>query len=485
MGAPQERRRFVPAVVLTGLHLALLVVAGVLEARGSASVSVVRLPSRVFHAMALVSMAGLVLFTVVLPRVRVRTPRILQDVVVAGASIVAIFAVASREGFNLSGIIATSAVLTAVIGFSLQDTLGNIIGGLALQMDDSIKVGDWIKVGDVTGKVSDIRWRYTAIETRNWETVILPNSLLLKGQVIVLGRRTGAPLQWRRWVWFGVDFRYQPSDVIGLVEEALRAAPIEAVAREPPPNCILMDLTESAGRYAVRYWLTDLAADDPTDSVVRTRICVALRRARIPLAIPAHAVFLTEESEDRKTAKSRQEHVRRTEALRKVELFASLTDADRDELAQGLRHAPFTRGEVLTRQGAIAHWLYMVIGGEVSVRVTAEGGLEREVARLGPGDFFGEMSLLTGEPRSATVVAMTDVECFRLDRSAFQTILERAPEMAEQVAEVLARRRVELVAVRDGLGQEARQRRLDADKHDILDKIRSFFGLGDSLPPHS
>ncbi len=266
--------------------------------------------------------------------------------------------------------------------------------------------------------------------------------------------------------------------MIGLVQDALRSAPIEGVAQEPAPNCILMDLTESFGRYAVRYWLTDIAADDPTDSVVRTRVCVALQRAGIPLSIPAHAIFLTEESEDRKTAKSRKDHERRMDVLRKVGLFSRLTDADREELAHGLRHAPFARGETLTRQGAIAHWLYIVLGGEVSVRVAAEGGLEREVARLGPGDFFGEMSLLTGERRSATVVAVSDVECFRLDRAAFQTVLERSPEVAELVAEILARRRIELVAVKEGLDQEASQHRLEADKRDLLAKIRGFFGLG-------
>src|SRR5262249_6588185 len=131
-------------------------------------------------------------------RLRIGTPRILRDVLLAAAAGIAFFSLASRLGFNLSGLIATSAVLTAMVGFSMQDTLGNIIGGLALQMDNSIKVSDWIRVGDTTGKVTEIRWRYTAIETRNWETVIIPNSVLMKGQVIVLGRRTGQPVQWRR-----------------------------------------------------------------------------------------------------------------------------------------------------------------------------------------------------------------------------------------------------------------------------------------------
>src|SRR5690606_10443581 len=112
---------------------------------------------------------------------------------------------------------ATSAVLTAVIGLSLQDTLGNLLGGLALQLDSSIQVGDWVKLGDVSGRVSEIRWRYTAIETRNWETVVVPNSIVMRSQVTVLGRRRGSPLQWRRWVHFQVDFRTPPNDVIHII----------------------------------------------------------------------------------------------------------------------------------------------------------------------------------------------------------------------------------------------------------------------------
>src|SRR5262249_60884678 len=133
---------------------------------------------------------------------------------------------------DVTGIIATSAVMTAVIGFSLQDTLGNILGGVAIQLDHSIQVGDWIKVDDLSGRVVEIRWRYTAIETRAWETVIIAHGVLAKNKFLVLGRRRGepAPVRWRRTVPFNVDFRYPPAQVIQAVEEALRAAEIPEVA---------------------------------------------------------------------------------------------------------------------------------------------------------------------------------------------------------------------------------------------------------------
>lgn len=490
LGRPKQtgRRIVVAPLVLFGLHLVLLPVAGFFRGRGLSAPGYTesRLPLLIFAALTAVTAVGSLLFTVVFPRLRISVPRILQDVLIGAAAVIGVFTVASRTGINLSGLIATSAVLTAVIGLSLQDTLGNILSGLALQTDDSVHVGDWIKIGDVSGRVVEIRWRYTAIETRNWETVIFPNSQLVKGQVMVLGRRQGQPVQWRRWVWFNVDYRFPPSDVIAAVTDALRSAPFDNVAAEPPPNCILMDFHESYGRYAVRYWLTDLAADDPTDSAVRTRVYFALKRADLPLSVPAHAIFMTEQTAERREEKSSAELERRLQMLSRIALFSKLSSEEREALAGALLYAPFAAGETMTKQGADAHWLYIIASGETSVRVKIEGEGEKEVARLRAGDFFGERSLLTGEPRSATVVAVTSVECWRLDKSAFQELMNRRPEIAEEAAEVLAVRQTELLRVRENLSAEAASRRTAEAKTDLVDKIRRFFRVdSESLPPGS
>jgi CRP-like cAMP-binding protein len=228
--------------------------------------------------------------------------------------------------------------------------------------------------------------------------------------------------------------------------------------------------------YAVRYWLTDLARTDPTDSLVRTRIYAALQRANIPLSIPAQSVFLTEEKSHRKEVQT-EELQQRIGALQKLELFQQLTDDERNELAAGLTSAPFVRGEALTRQDAQAHWLYMIIEGEAEVRVAVDGA-NQKVATLRAGDYFGEMGLLTGEPRRATVIAQTDVKCYRLGKEALESILRRRPEIAEQISQTLAHRRVELDAVVEEAGEEALHDRMRKTQGAILRRIRDFFKLG-------
>jgi small-conductance mechanosensitive channel/CRP-like cAMP-binding protein len=480
---PEERRALRSALLLLVIHLLLLPVAGLLRHASSPLYGEARLLSLAFLALCAVRLAADLFFGVLLPRVGWRTSRILQDVVMAAASIVALFSLASRAGLNVAGLVATSAVVTAVVGLALRDTLGNVIGGLALQTDRSIRIGDWIKVGEVEGRVVEIRWRYAAVETRNGETLIVPNSLLTGEKVMVLGRRQGQPLQWRRWVHFNVDFQHPLTEVSQVVLGALQEASLGGVSSEPPPDVVVVDFQAGYARYAVRYWLTDLQADVAVDSQIRTRVYFALQRAGLSLSLPAHSIFLTEESRERRQELQESERGRRLQALQRVELFRPLSEEDRQFLAESLHYAPFAAGEVLTRQGAEAHWLYLIVEGRVAVRVAvADGGLDREVAQLGEGDFFGEMSLMTGEPRSATVVALTPVRCYRLDKAAFQEILRRRPSLADPVAEILARRRVGLTAAREDLDQEARKRRVVAVQVDLLARIRDFFGLTDDAP---
>src|ERR1700730_12895692 len=284
---PDVRARMRTAVILSGLSFVGLLAAGALLHSGAAVTNsvylTVRCASLLVEAIAIVNVASVFVFAGVLRPVHLEPPQIAQDLLIALVYIAIAIVLLSQSGVDFRGIVATSAVLIAVIGFSLQDTLGNIMGGMALQMERTIRVGDWIRVDDLEGKVKEIRWRQTSVETRNWDTIVIPNSVLMKGNVTLLGRRSAFPVQQRRWVYFQVDLSRPPTKVIETVETALRAEPIPRVATQPELHCLVTEVKSGDATYAVRYWLTDLAQTDPTDSLVRTRIYAALKRANIPL----------------------------------------------------------------------------------------------------------------------------------------------------------------------------------------------------------
>jgi small-conductance mechanosensitive channel/CRP-like cAMP-binding protein len=479
---PAERTRVRNALLLFALAVAGLLAAATLLSFGTpengSAYRWTRWAALMILGVAVINLAGVLLFDVALSAVRLKSPRIMRDLLSALAYIVFAITLLSRSGVDLTGIVATSAVITAIIGFSLADTLGNIMGGMALQMERVISVGDWVRVDKIEGQVKEISWRQTSIETRDWDTVVIPNSVLMKGQVALLGHKLAAPRQRRQWVYFNVDFRHSPTEVMGAVDAALCAEPIANVAAAPAPHCLLIDFKDSYATYAARYWLTDMALPDPTDSVVRARIYFALRRAGVPLSIPAQKRYVVKDSETRREREREQEVERRVEALRHIELFRALTEDEQYWLAARLRVAPFVHGEAITRQGAEAHWLYILTKGEAEVRVTVDGESQK-VATLRDGDFFGEMGMMTGEPRASSVVALTDVECYRLDKEGFNDILHRRPEVAEDISHILARRRAELDAIREGLSEEAMRQRMQGAQGALLARIRKFFKLAD------
>lgn len=447
--------------------------AGSSLARGYPGIARVALNFASFGAgVALIRLSLLALYRL-LAALRVRVVSLAEDLVTAAVLLIWIFVWLRLAGVDLASLVATSAVITAVLAFAMQDTLGNILGGIVLQLDDSMRVGDWVQVDDIRGRVTDVRWRYTAIETRNRETVFVPNSALMKNRFTVIGSRNDPEVRWRRWVWFAVELGAAPSRVCEALERSVMDADIPGVSRDPWPDAVLMDVTDGCARYALRYWLRDPRADDATDSQVRAHALAALERAGIHVASRREERLVLAEDEARRTALAAEETARRMNALQSVPLFDSLSHDERAQVARHLVHAPFLKGDVVTRQGAVAHWLYLVIDGTAEI-CDETGGTRRHVSSLGPGDIFGERGMLTGEPRSSTVVATTDLECYRLDKAGLAGVLRERPDIAEHMSNILAQRVAELDRLR---ASAAGTHAAPTARTDMLARIRAFFGL--------
>ena len=458
--------------------LLLDIAAALLAARGlTGPADALRQAAVLGLGIVLVRLAGLLAFRVLLPALKVAAPSIVEDIAVFAGYLLWGLVRLSYAGVDLTSIVATSAVITAVVAFAMQDTLGNILGGLALQLDDSLQIGDWLRLDDVSGRVVDIQWRFTALRTRNGERVVIPNGQLMKGKFSVVAAQPPGGAGWRRWVGFHVDDGVAPSLVIAAAERAVRDAEIANVALDPPPSCVALEFTRGAVRCALRYWLSDPADDDATDSAVRVHLLATLQRNGWHPALPDQTVHVVQDTDARREAAWQRELARRQAMLAGIDLFAALDDGERRRIAERLSHAPFARGDVMTRQGAAAHWLYIVASGEAEVFWEAPNGERLPLTHLAAGSVFGEMGLLTGAPRSATVVAATDVECYRLDKAGFEGILHDRHAIAESLSHVLAQRQAQNEALHDRFRQ-AHGDTAPAERHAvILRRIREFFGL--------
>jgi small-conductance mechanosensitive channel/CRP-like cAMP-binding protein len=431
--------------------------------------------SRFVAAIALIRLCAFAGFRLLLPLTGSHPPRIAEDLGTVAVYVIYGFAQLRGAGLDLSSIVTTSAILTAVVAFAMQDTLGNVLAGVAVQLDNSVRIGDWIRVDNVSGRIRDIRWRSTLIETRSWETVVIPNSRLMKAEVEILGQRDGAPLQWRRTLTFMVDPSVPPARVIAIVDDEMRELAIPNVARTPTPTCVLKAFEEGNLLYNLRYFLTDLLEDDLTDSMVRIHLFASLQRAGIRVAEPQRTVHGVQKDQAHAETVHRRELTRRLHALANVPPFTTLPDEAKADIAERLQYAPFARGDTITKQGNKAHWLYILAYGEAEVLYEPPGGPPHAIGTVQAGQFFGEMALITGDARAATVVAKTDVECYRLDRASFQELLLSRPEIENEVRRVIGGRRGDLESARSAFS-EAAPSAADAEPR-LVSRIARFFGM--------
>ena len=437
-----------------------------LSSASLAAYSTVRLTAGLVLAWSSVAIGMTLVIDVLMQRRKI--PKLIRDLTTALVFIVVLFVVLTRSGVNLLSLITTSAVLTAVIGLALQDTLGNLMSGIALQLESSLALGEWVQVGDSIGRVKEIRWRSTVIQTKSGDLVILPNAQITKERIVNI-QRDG--LRRRQQITFDVGYRHPPSQVQEVILAAMHG--IDNLAASPRPEVHVHSLADSGVRYLLWYWLEDYALDVQTDSEVQKRVWYALSRASLEIPYPTRSVFVTELTADRQRDENEREQAERRRVLGTIPFFAPLSEQDRAELARRLSCKVFAAGETIIRMGEPGDSLYVLHNGRVAVRIPS-GGVDKEVAVLEAGQFFGEMSLMTGEPRRATVVAKGDAECYVIDKTLFNEIIHNQSALIEEVARLLAERQLALQGQRD----DGKRVETTGAQQALLGRIKNFFGLG-------
>src|SRR5690606_7776536 len=225
-------------------------------------------------------------------------PKIFRDILEGLIYVAAVLATLRAAGAELSALLTTSALLTAVVGLSLQDTLGNLFAGLSIQAQHPFEVGDWIQYNEdpnVVGRVVEINWRATRVITLDQVEIVIPNGPLAKAPLRNFTKPTELS---RRALRVVVPRDVPPHRVRAAIEAGLHET--EGVLLHPAPDVVTEAFTDYGMRYWVRFFIDDYESRERTDGLARERIWYALRRAGIPIAVPVHDVALHADDEQQR-----------------------------------------------------------------------------------------------------------------------------------------------------------------------------------------
>lgn len=389
-------------------------------------------------------------------------PQLLRDIVAIILYFI-FFASAIQTIFkaNVTTFLTTGTVIAAILGLALQDTLGNLFSGIALHMENSFEIGDVIRSGDHIGVVDAVTWRATRVRTFNNDVVILPNSVLARERIEVFPRGNLNA----RVLTVGVDYHVAPATVIKVLHEA--ASHVEGVARDAPVIARVGAFGDSAVVYEIKYFTRDYSARDRIDADIRKAVWYAMRRNHIAVPFPVRSFQpYAPPSTDHRIGRAQI-----TESLRAIDLLAPLGDAALEAIADAASVHVFSRGEAILRRGEAGDSMFVVHDGTVSIRVPDEDGTggTHEVAQLAEGTVFGEMALLTGQARTADVIALTEVTTIEIGKNALEPLLHEHPELANTLSAKVMRHRDALDSLRATSEEEA--------EITLRTRIRSWFGL--------
>jgi small-conductance mechanosensitive channel/CRP-like cAMP-binding protein len=364
---------------------------------------------------------------------------------------------------SLPALLTTSAIITAVLGLALQETLGNLFAGIGLAMERTVQVGDMVRTGENLGLVEQLSWRAIKVRTMEGNSFVIPNAVASRERIEVF-RRGGAPMA--RSLRVGLQYDDSPARARSCLEAAARD--VIGVAAHPAPIAYLHAFQDSSVAYELRYWLDDFARYLEIDSRVRERAWYRLEREKIAFAYPV----VRQHQYDYGSAPRHDANgvLREIEAH---ELFRPLTDEERRRLAAGARLIRFGEGETVVREGDTTSSMFLIASGRAAVSVHGGVADSRKLAILEPGSAFGEISLLTGEPRLATVRSLTEASLVEIDKATLAPILVSNPSLVAKLDRIILERRKHTADRRAEPGASPSV----ADAQPLGERIARFFGL--------
>ncbi|HZR16733.1 MAG TPA: mechanosensitive ion channel family protein [Verrucomicrobiae bacterium] len=397
-------------------------------------------------------------------------PKFLTELVRFLILAVAVFLVL-EFGYNqtIKGLLIAPGIAAVIIGLAMQDLVGNIIAGVALQVGRSFGHGDWLVVENRQGEVIEINWRSTRLKTLDDFCIEIPNREVARQTLINLNR-PHRPYAMRIPVL--LDYATPPTRAKNVLLHA--ASNAQGVLPEPKPKVYLRNFGDSGIEYEIKFWMDDYHRFSDISDAIRTNVWYGLRRHGIRMPYPTRTIQLERPARDKHLEVQTAARL----ILRQQPLFKCLTDEQLDALLPRGKVVHFGRGETVIRQGDNGDSMFILVEGAANV-VAERNGRSKQVGEIKAGECFGEMSLLTGELRSATVVASSDCEVVEIDKAVLGQSLKQNPGLLAQLSELLAQRQLQTEDAFAESGplvrnQEARQSRYAAS---FIQRIGAFFEL--------
>lgn len=330
---------------------------------------------------------------------------------------------------NLSAMLTSSAILTALIGFSMRNTLGAVISGLLIKIERPFEVGEWVKIGEYEGQVAEISLRYTKLEPVDRTQVLIPNNFASGERIVNLNRPRN---EMTRRAFFPAPLSVPPIRVKAAGREAARRC--ELVAKHPEPVVRLIEYRDDRAIYDIRYHPKDPREWVAAQDALLSGVWYQFQNFSVDFPLPRRQV--SQECESPVQVDSAD-----LAALSKAELFAGVGDKVLHLVLAASSPREYAPGDRIIAENDGGKTMFVVLSGRAIVR---RGGYD--LGEIGPGGFFGEMALLADRPRAADVFAASDLKCLEIDREGFSMILKRAPGVSKAVKAVFEKREAELLA---------------------------------------
>ena len=356
---------------------------------------------------------------------RPREGKLLQDILAGLIYLAAIFAIIAYVfDLPIQGLLATSGAIAIILGLALQSSLGDVFSGLVLSFSRPYRPDDWVRLeGGTEGQVIELNWRATHILTSQRDLAIVPNSVIAKSKIVNVSYPShdhGVSITIR------LDNRGTPSANAVVLRQALLNS--RRILASPKPSILVKNMNAAAVEFELTFFVDDLRASAMVQNELFDLIHRHLRAAGIALAAP--------DGQELPLDKPMSDAER---LLGQVAIFTTLTAEERAGLAAKLKCTRHEMGETLLQPETVLQSLFLIGAGVVSLSHEV-GGRKSEVLRLGPGDHYGEVGMLTGNPSWGWITTLTPVVLYELAKADLTPLLEGRPQVAQDLSHELAQR---------------------------------------------